>query len=376
MNFSISSNTLLSQLQNSGKVIASKTTMPILDHFLFDLKDGILKITASDMETTLVATVEVASSQEDGAVAVPAKRIQDSLKELSEQPITISVNQETFEITITWASGNLTLPGLSSAGYPETSTIAEASANQLSLESEWLLAGINKSVFATADSDIRPTMNGIFFDITPSSLTFVATDAHKLVKVTMNSALEIEEPASFILPKRAAHLLKGLLSKQDEPVSIMFDPKSIIFSFGGYTLTCRPIEGRYPNYNSVIPKNNANKVTADRIALLNAIRRVSVCSSQASNLIKLSFSADNIALTAQDVNFAVAANDTIECVYDGAPISMGFKSTFLIEILSTMSSKEIIIELSDATRAGLFIPAESSDHTESDMLMLLMPIIS
>lgn len=374
MKFSVSSSTLLTLLQNTGKVISSKQTMPILDYFLFELTGDILKVTASDLETTLVSKLEVASSGEDGVVAVPSRLMQDSLKELSEQPIDIEVC-ETYEIKVSWATGKLSIPGVEANGYPELPEINESEVNLLTIDAQWLLAGISKSVFATADSDLRPTMNGIFFDISPEGVTFVATDAHKLVKISMNSALGVEGPCSFILPKKPALLLKNILAKQDEQIEISFDKKNILFKLSSYSVVSRVIEGRYPNYNSVIPKNNSNIVTVDRVQLMNAIRRVSVCSSQASNLVKLSITADNIDLVAQDINFAVSAQDNIECSYEGVPLSLGFKSTFLIEILSVISSKDIIIELSDATRAALFIPHEGAAQ-EENMVMLLMPIIS
>lgn len=376
MKFSISSNSLLSLLQNTGKVISSKQTMPILDYFLFELSETILKVTASDLETTFISTIEVASSEEGGIVAVPSRLIQDSLKELSEQPVDIDVDKSSYEITIRWATGQLSIPGISGTGYPELPSLKEEEINRFAIEPEWLLGGITKSVFATADSDLRPTMNGVFFDVEPTSLTFVATDAHKLVKITMNKQIDVEAPCSFILPKKPAMLLKSILVKQDEDVEVSFDSKNIIFKLSSYTVVCRAIEGRYPKYSSVIPKNNTNKVTVDRITLLNAIRRVSVCSSQASNLVKLTITADNITLMAQDVNFSVSAQDTIDCKYGGSPIALGFKSTFLVEILSAISSPEIVLELADATRAGLFIPLTEEDEYEKDMLMLLMPIIS
>ena len=311
-----------------------------------------------------------------GVVAGPSKLIIDSLRELSDQPIDFSVDKENYEITIKWQSGKLSIPGLNGAGYPEFSTLNEEERKQIVIPADWLQSGISKTVFATAESDLRPIMNGIYFDITSDSIVFVATDAHKLVKLTMHKEMAIDAPSSFILPKKPAVLLKGILSKEAEDVTIEFDSKNIVFTLTDYKLICRTIEGRYPNYNSVIPTNNINKVLIDRVAFLNGIKRVSVCSNQASNLIKISIDNNVMTLAAQDTDFSVSAEDRLECSYDGQPLTLGFKSTFMVEMLSNISSKDVSVELADATRAGLFIPYESDDECEKEMIMLLMPIMS
>ena len=376
MKFTISSSALLGLLQNTAKVIPPKATMPILDYFLFDLKENVLTVTASDLETTLVSKLNVDGMEVPGVVAVPSKLIIDSLRELSDQPIDFSVDKENYEITIKWQSGKLSIPGLNGAGYPEFSTLNEEERKQIVIPADWLQSGISKTVFATAESDLRPIMNGIYFDITSDSIVFVATDAHKLVKLTMHKEMAIDAPSSFILPKKPAVLLKGILSKEAEDVTIEFDSKNIVFTLTDYKLICRTIEGRYPNYNSVIPTNNINKVLIDRVAFLNGIKRVSVCSNQASNLIKISIDNNVMTLAAQDTDFSVSAEDRLECSYDGQPLTLGFKSTFMVEMLSNISSKDVSVELADATRAGLFIPYESDDECEKEMIMLLMPIMS
>ena len=376
MKFTISSSALLGLLQNTGKVIPPKATMPILDYFLFDLKENVLTVTASDLETTLVSKLNVDGMEVPGVVAVPSKLIIDSLRELSDQPIDFSVDKENYEITIKWQSGKLSIPGLNGAGYPEFSTLNEEERKQIVIPADWLQSGISKTVFATAESDLRPIMNGIYFDITSDSIVFVATDAHKLVKLTMHKEMAIDAPSSFILPKKPAVLLKGILSKEAEDVTIEFDSKNIVFTLTDYKLICRTIEGRYPNYNSVIPTNNINKVLIDRVAFLNGIKRVYVCSNQASNLIKISIDNNVMTLAAQDTDFSVSAEDRLECSYDGQPLTLGFKSTFMVEMLSNISSKDVSVELADATRAGLFIPYESDDECEKEMIMLLMPIMS
>ena len=371
MKFTVSSSALLSVLSTTGKVISNKNTLPILDYFLFDLRDGALRVTASDLVTTFVATIPVDSVEQEGVIAAPAKLMLDSLKEFSEQPLTIEANDNTWEITIKWKTGSLAIPGTSGLSYPAIPALGEDK-NELVLDVDTLVNGINKTIFATADDELRPVMNGVFLSIDPESLTFVATDAHKLVKHTAEYASGTT--ASFILPKKPANLLKSALLKEEGTITARFDSKNAMFEIQNYTLVCRLIEGNYPNYNAVIPTNNPNKVIIDRIELLNGIKRVAVCSNQATNLIKLDIVANKINLAAQDLDFSVSAHESIACSYDGAPITIGFKSTFLVEILSNIETPSVMVELADSTRAGVFKPIYD-DKQPSATLMLLMPMM-
>lgn len=371
MKFVVSSSALLGLLQTTNKVISSKNTLPILDYFLFDLKDGVLKITASDLETTLVGTLPVESVEREGLIAVPVKLMLDSLKEFSEQPLTIEANETTWEIVVSWKSGKLTLPGTSGLSYPELPQLRE-SKQTITMDVDALLTGINKTIFATADDELRPVMNGVYVNIEPQSVTFVATDAHKLVKYTAENASDMA--ASFILPKKPANLLRGMLPKEEEDVTIEFDDKNVLFRLKNQVLICRLIEGNYPNYNAVIPANNPNKVFVDRVELLNAIRRVAVCSNQSTNLIKFDIKQGEINLTAQDLDFSVSAQESLPCDYQGDDIVIGFKSTFLVEILSNLETQTVLIELADLTRAGVFKPVYD-EQPANDTLMLLMPMM-
>ena len=372
MKFTVSSSALLSILSTTGKVISSKNTLPILDYFLLELKDGRLKVTASDLETTFVGSIEVDSIEEEGVIAAPAKRMLDSLKEFSEQPLTIEADKDSWEIKINWKTGSLSIPGTSGMSYPSIPELNAEEKHEISLDVDVLVNGINKTIFATADDELRPVMNGVYINIEQNGITFVATDAHKLVKYTAECSTE--EQSSFILPKKPANLLKSTLIKEEGEITTMFDKKNAVFKIQGHTLICRLIEGNYPNYDAVIPLNNPNKVIIDRIELLNGIKRVAVCSNQATNLIKLDVGANKMNLTAQDLDFSVSANETISCSYDGAPITIGFKSTFLIEILSNTDTPSIVIELADSTRAGVFKPVYD-DKQSYTTLMLLMPMM-
>lgn len=372
MKFVVSSSALLGLLQTTNKVISSKNTLPILDYFLFDLKEGVLKITASDLETTLVGTLAVENVEREGLIAVPVKLMLDSLKEFSEQPLTIEANESTWEIVVSWKSGKLTLPGTSGLSYPNLPELNTETKQSLALDVDTLMVGINKTIFATADDELRPVMNGVYINLEPQSVTFVATDAHKLVKYASETAAEAT--ASFILPKKPANLLRGLLPKEDGEITVEFDDKNVLFRLKNQVLICRLIEGNYPNYNAVIPANNPNKVFVDRLELLNAIRRVAVCSNQSTNLIKLDIAKGTINLTAQDLDFSVSAQESLTCDYEGEDIVIGFKSTFLIEILSNIETTTVLVELADSTRAGVFKPVYDQQPS-NDTLMLLMPMM-
>ena len=371
MKFTISSSALLSLLSTTGKVVSSKNTLPILDYFLFDLKGKTLKVTASDLETTLVGCVEVESVEREGVIAAPVKLMLDSLKEFSEQPLTIEANEDTWEITVSWKSGSLSIPGTSGLGYPALPELA-ADKNEVEMDVDMMIGGINKTIFATADDDLRPVMNGVYVNLAAGLVTFVATDAHKLVKHT--SEAEISADASFILPKKPANLLRGILLKEEDAVKVAFDKKNVVFHLKNSTLVCRLIEGVYPNYNAVIPAANPNKVIVDRVEILNAIKRVAVCSNQATNLVEFNIGANTINLATKDLDFSYSAKERVACAYEGAPIVIGFKSTFLVEILSNIETPSVVIELADSTRAGVFKPLYDEPQS-ANTLMLLMPMM-
>ena len=371
MKFIISSTLLSNNLQSIGKVISNKNTLPILDYFLMELSGSELKVTTSDLETTLVGSIAVESVESEGTIAAPAKLMLDSLKEFPEMPLTVDVNDQNWEIKINWKSGSLSIPGASPVSYPAVPTLS-AEKKELRFDPETLAGGINKTIFATADDELRPVMNGVYLNLQPDAITFVGTDAHKLVKYEAECANEAA--ASFILPKKPANLLKTVLLKEEEAIRISFDSKNARFDLKSHTLVCRLIEGNYPNYNAVIPENNPNKVLVDRIELLNGIKRVAVCSNPTTNLIRMDIAQNRINLTAQDIDFSLSANETISCSYDGTPITIGFKSTFLVEILSNIDTPTVVIELADSTRAGVFKPVYD-DKQASETLMLIMPMM-
>ena len=372
MKFTVSSSALLSLLATTGKVISNKNTLPILDYFLMELKGEELTVTTSDLETTIIGHLKVESVEQEGVIAAPAKLMLDSLKEFPEMPLEFEVNDTTWEIKVKWTSGSLSIPGASAVSYPAMPAIG-AECKDILLDVDMLIAGINKTLFATADDELRPVMNGVYFNFEQGKLTFVATDAHKLVR-SMVECPDVDFNASFILPKKPANLLKGVLLKEEEPIRVMFDAKNVTFELKNHKLVCRLIEGNYPNYNAVIPSANPNKVLVDRVELLNGIKRVAVCSNPTTNLIRMDIASNRISLAAQDIDFSVSANETISCSYDGNPVTIGFKSTFLVEILSNIDTPTVMIELADSTRAGVFKPVYDDKHA-GEVLMLLMPMM-
>lgn len=371
MRFDVSSTALLSRLQSISKVIASKNSLPILDSFLFDLDGNKLTITASDAETRLVTSVEVMNSKGAGLFAISAKILLDPLKELPEQPLTFDINDDNLEIFIHFQNGKYNFIGQKGDTYPQQKPLNE-NAIGIIVESQMLLNGISRSLFATADDELRPVMNGVYFDIHTDDLTFVASDGHKLVRLR-NLSVKSPERASFILPKKPANLLKSVLAKGSEMVSIKFDDNNAYVNCTNFEMVCRLIEGRYPNYNSVIPQENPFKVTIDRVSFLNALKRVSVFSNPASSLVKLQLKESEMVVSAQDIDFSTSAEEKIVCQFDGNDLSIGFKATYLIEILSNINSEEVILELADPSRAGLIVPAENEEN--EDQLMLLMPMM-
>ena len=370
MKFIVSSTGLFSRLQAISRVINSKNSLPIFDCFLLELTDGTLSITASDSETTLSTFIEANEYDTDGRFAVNSKTILEALKEIPEQPLTFEVS-ESMEIVVKYQNGKYSLMGQNADEYPQSANLG-SNAVHVSLGVDVLTNGINRSLFATADDELRPVMNGIYFDITTEDITFVASDGHKLVRNKTYKARG-NEKAAFILPKKPATLLKNLLPKETGDVQIDFDDRNAMFTLENYSMTCRLIEGRYPNYNSVIPQNNPHRATIDRAAFVSGLKRVSVFSSAASSLIKLRLDMNTIQISGQDIDFSTSAEETLMCQYEGTPMSIGFKSTFLIDILNNISSQEIVIELADPSRAGVIVPIEQ--EAEEDLLMLLMPMM-
>ena len=372
MKFVVSSTELLARLQSVTRVISSKNSLPILDNFLFILKDSTLSITASDLETTLKTSMTIENVSEDGEITVPAKLLVDSLREFADQPLEFKTNDNQLILDITWATGNAKLPYTTAEDYPSIPELDE-SCTTITINSRILLEGINRTLYATAEEELRPVMNGIYFDIDESNTTLVASDAHKLVCYTRHD-IKSESRSSFILPKKPSSVLKNILGKADEDVIIKFDNRNATFVFESFNLVCRLVEGNYPAYKSVIPKNNTNKLVINRLDFLNSARRVAVCSNQASSQVRLKLTYNTLTLSAQDLDFSISANENLICQYEGDNMEIAFKSTFLIEILTNLPYTDISLELSEPSRAALILAAGPVDPQE-EILALLMPMM-
>lgn len=372
MKFVVSSSGLLSHLQAISRAIASKSPMPILDNFLFSLEGQKLTITASDTEVTMITTLDLETTEGEGVIALPSKILLETLRKFPEQPLNFEIDLETLAVDIITEKGKFSVVGQNGEDFPALPQLNEDKASKLQLPAETLMTGIVKTLFATADDELRPVMNGILFEFTPDNMTFVASDSHKLVRY-QRMDVKTDYEASFILPKKPAGLLKNVLPKEEGEVAVSFDDQNAYFEMENYRLVCRLVEGNYPSYNAVIPQDNPNKVVIDRVDLFNTLGRVSLFASQASNLVKLHLSSSEMVVSAQDIDFSISAFEKLGCQYDGDEMEIGFKSAFLADILENISSSDIILELSDPARAGIFLPFDKSEN--EDELMLLMPMM-
>ncbi len=373
MKFIVNSTELLSHLLSVSKAISVKSPVPILDHFLIELEDNVLTITASDLESTLITKTEPVSSEGEGKIALEAKRLLDILKEFSQQPLTFEIDTESFATDILSENGKFSVVGSPADEFPKQPELDDDQVVTLSFAAEMLDEAISKTLFATANDELRPVMNGIFFDIKENSATIVASDSHKLVKYRRNN-ITAEKESSFILPKKPAALLRAVLAKETEDVKVEFDSRNAVFTLSGYKLICRLTEGKYPNYESVIPIDNPNKIILNRNDFFNTVKRVSVFSNQASNLIKLQLEGNQITISAQDIDFSISAYERLNCQYDGDELEIGFKSVFLTDILSNMDAEQVVFELSDPSRAGIILPFEHEEDVEEVMLVMPMTV--
>jgi len=371
MRFNLSSTALGSRLLTLSRVINSKNSLPILDCFLFSVHDGQLTVTASDSENVMRGTLNLENCEGEGDFAVNNHTILDAVKELPEQPLSLDVDMGEMKIYITYQNGSYNFPILNADEYSKAQTVSE-NATTITIDAGILSDNINRSLFATAQDELRPVMNGIYFDLQADSLAIVASDGHKLVR-NKNFMIKSDIPASFILPKKPATLLKNVLSKDGGDVVIRFDDRSADISFAEGNLSCRLIEGKYPNYNSVIPQDNPNQVTIDRKSLIGALRRVLPFASDSSQLIRFHVAAGLLELRAEDIDFATSAKESVTCEYGGNPMDIGFKGSSMLEILNNLESEDVTIQLADPSRAGIIIPGVQPEN--EDILMLIMPML-
>lgn len=368
MKFSVSSTELLKRLQIASGAIGSNPVLPILEDFLFTINSNVLTIAATDLETSISTTIDVMSDA-DGSIAIPAKILLETLKALPQQPITFSINDETYKIEITSAYGKYGLAGENGEDFPripEPDTV-----DTVSLPAHNLTQAINKTLFATSNDELRPAMTGVYVQVDFNKMTFVATDAHKLVKYTCTEVAS-EVSTAYIIPKKALNLLKGSLPSTGD-VKLSFNKANAFFYFDDTTLVCRLIDARYPDYNAVIPVDNPNMLTLVRSDFQNSLKRIAIYANKTTNQVILDIKETSLTISAQDLDFSNEAKEQLDCTYDGDSLTIGFNAKFLIEMLNVMESEEVKMELSSATRAGILLPLDTVEGEE--ILMLVMPVM-
>lgn len=372
MKFIISSLNLLKSIQALGGVIGSNNTLPILDDFLFSLTEGELRITASDLETTMMISLKPDMQEGTGEVTIPARLLLEIMKTFPDIPVTINVKPENLMVELIAGEGHYKLSGHKSDEFPQTPVLEDPTVMDLS--AEILANGFEKTIFATGNDELRPVMSGVLIELSEDYLTFVATDAHKLVRYRRLD-VKTEQNAAFILPKKPINQLKNLLSSKSEgDVTLAFNQKNAMFSFDNVKLVCRLIEGKYPNYEAVIPTTNPNKLNIDRLSLLNSIRRVAIFSNKATHQVRFKITGQELILSAEDLDYYNEARERLSCSYEGDDMEIGFNSRFFQEMLNNMDTDNVQLEMSAPNRAGILIPVEN-ENKEEDILMLIMPVM-
>ncbi|MGJ5643288.1 DNA polymerase III subunit beta [Formosa sp. S-31] len=369
MKFIVSSTYLLKQLQVLGGVINSSNTLPILDNFLFELSSSKLTVSASDLETTMSATLEV-ESDSDGSVAIPARLLLDTLKTFPEQPLTFII-EDNNTIEISSNHGKYALAYADGKEFPKAVTLENPSTT--TIQGDILATAISKTIFAAGNDDLRPVMSGVFFQFSTEGLTFVATDAHKLVKYTRED-VSASQVAEFIMPKKPLNLLKGILAGSEDDVIVEYNDSNAKFTFDNVELICRLIDGKYPNYEAVIPKENPNKLTIARNQFLSSVKRVSIFSNKTTHQIRLKIAGAELNISAEDIDYSNKAEERLTCDYQGDDMQIGFNSRFLTEMLNNLNADDVQLEMSLPNRAGILTPVDGLDEGEQ-VTMLVMPVM-
>ena len=369
MKLIVSSSTLLKNLQKVSGVISSNTVLPILEDFLFDIKSNVLTVSATDLETSISTSFDVQAA-EDFKIAIPAKILVNILKELPEQPVTNTFDELSFAVELTTDNGKYKLSGENGEDFPKIPV--EEDVQVIKMPAAVLYNGISKTIFAVSNDELRPAMNGVYIQLNDAGITFVATDAHKLVRYNRND-VQSETPSNFIIPKKALNQLKSIVPNNDTEVSMSFNKDNVFFHVANVYLVCRLIDQRFPDYNNVIPKENPNLLVISREDLLGTLKRTTIFSNKTTNQVVLKIVGNTLAISAQDLDFSNEASEQLSCEYTGEDLEIGFNSKFLIEMLNTISDQEIRIELSTPTRAGILKPQEQTE--QEDLLMLVMPVM-
>jgi DNA polymerase-3 subunit beta len=369
MRFIVSTSVLLKQLQAVNGALSSSTVLPILENFLFEIKDNTLTISATDLQTSMVTFLTI-EAKEEGKIAVPAKILLETLKTLPDQPVSFTVDKQTSAIEISAGDGKYKLSGENAEDFPKIPVVENASVVELT--ASVLSESINKTIFAVSNDELRPAMTGVFCQLSPEGAVFVATDAHKLVRYK-RSDVKSESASTMILPKKALTLLKSSLPAEDVTVYLEYNATSAFFKFGNISLICRLIDERYPDYEAVIPQVNPNKLTIDRTSFLNSLRRVVIYANKTTHQVRLKIAGSELYISSEDLDFSNEAHERLSCQFEGEDMEIGFNARFLIEMVNNLDSEEVVLEMSTSNRAGLLTPTVSDDNEE--VLMLVMPVM-
>ncbi|MBO4589068.1 MAG: DNA polymerase III subunit beta [Bacteroidales bacterium] len=376
MKFIVNSQALYKQLQSISGIITNSNTVPIISCFHFQLEDGKLTVRATDLETTLVVTLDVETASLDGLsqVAIQSKLLLDILKSLDDVPLTFTVDDTTYAIELTHSAGKYSLAGMDASVFPAMPQV-EGTVS-VSMPASALVSAINKTVFAASNDEMRQQMTGIFCQLSPEGATFVATDAHKLVRYK-RSDVKADEQAEFIFPKKPITLVKKILEARREEfdVTLSYNRTNATFAFDNVFIACRLVDGKYPNFEAAIPKENPNKLTIDRVSFLNTLRRVGLFANQSTCQVRLSLAENEIVVSAEDIEFSNNAQEKLPCDYKGDTMDIGFNSRFLIEMLTNLDTEHILIEMSQPSRAGIIFPVNDGEDTSENILMLVMPVM-
>ncbi len=371
MNFIVSSSYLLKNLNAISGVITSNPVVPILENVLFEIESGNLLITASDLQTSVMVELQV-ESKEDGSIAIPAKILIETLKNLPEQPVTFSIDDNNYNIEINSDNGRYKLAGENSTDFPKVPNVNDGYSAEI--DSDILNSAISNTIFSTSTDELRPAMTGIFFKLSSKHSTFVSTDGHRLVKYVTTDINGDEIDHDMILPRKSLNLLRSILpSDKSSQIKIDFNASNAFFSFDNIKMVCRLIDERYPDYDNVIPANNSNTITISKTDILGSLKRISIYANKTTNQVRLKISGSEILISAEDLDFSNEANERISCDHDGDDIEIGFNAKFLIEMISNLHSDKVILKLSEPNRAGLILPDESKDNEE--ITMLVMPVM-
>ena len=369
MKFIVNSAYLLKQLSNINGVITTNPVVPILENFLFELEKGALTVTASDLQTSMITELQV-ESKEKGSIAVPARILLDTLKNLPEQPVTFSIDESTYSIEIISDNGRYKLSGENATDFPKVPSVSNDFTAEIS--TEVLARAINNTIFATSNDELRPAMTGVFVNLGDKNSTFVATDGHRLVRYR-RADVKSDNGNSIIIPRKALNLLKATLPTENTEVSLNFNMSNAYFKFGNIKMICRLIDERFPDYDNVIPTQNNIQMSIERTDLLGALKRISIYANKTTHQVRLKITGSELQISAEDLDFSNEANERLSCEHEGEDIEIGFNAKFLIEMLTNMDSDKIKLTMSAPNKAGVILPAEK-DKSE-DILMLVMPVM-